>query len=121
MKEMIDKIKEAIKKNPAILYYMIGALVLFVVFLFGKKLKRLFFARPRRRRVHRTVMKIRSISRGNRARKQLPRSVGTKGYPAAGGGYIPFKYNKDGTVKKAWQVGGTLAAKSRMSRLRKRA
>lgn len=68
--------------------------------------------------------------------KPIPRSVGirrantqrasggssggsAKGYAAVGGGTIPFKYNKDGSVKKAWQVAGTLAAKQRMSRLRK--
>ena len=60
--------------------------------------------------------------------KPLPRSVGTKkagpgtsakGYAAAGGGFIPLKYNKDGSVKKASQVAGTLAAKQKMAKLRK--
>lgn len=56
------------------------------------------------------------VRRANRARSSTNSS---KGYAAAGGGTIPFKYNKDGSVKKAWQVSGTLAAKQRMQRLRR--
>lgn len=97
-----------------------------VVFLFGKQLKKLLFGTTRRRRRRRPLYKTASVTRRRTRRtaprKALPRSVGTRrgnGYPAAGGGTIPYKYNKDGTIKKAWQVGGTLAAKQRMSRLRR--
>lgn len=98
--------------------------MLIVVGLFAvlmpKTLKKLFATPRRRRRVIKNATRTRT-----RRRKSLPRSVGTrkasgKGYPAAGGGYIPYKYNKDGTIKKAWQVGGTVAAKSRMRNLRKK-
>ena len=117
MKDLFDKIMTWIKSN-VLMAALIG-LVVIVVF-FGSKVKRLLFGSSRRRRRRNPV--TRSVTR-TRSRRSLPRSVGTrangKGYPAAGGGYIPFKYNKDGTIKKAWQVGGTVAAKSRMSRLRK--
>ncbi len=97
----------------AILVAVVGILI-----FFPKQIRKLMRGKPKRRR--RTVAKTKTITRG----RTIPRSVGTKrsgskGYAAAGGGVIPFKYNKDGSTKKAWQVGGTVAAKSRMSRLRK--
>jgi hypothetical protein len=122
MTDFIKKITDWIKSN-LILAILLGAGILLV--FFSKQIMRLFVS-PRRRRRKVAPKQItrrspRRITRVNRIRKPLPRSVGTnrKGYPAAGGGTIPFKYNKDGTVKKAWQVGGTVAAKSRMKRLRK--
>jgi hypothetical protein len=119
MKETFDKVMAWIKAN-ALLSIVILLGIVFV--FFGRQAKRLLFGTRRIR--HRRPVALKSRTRSRRTmRKALPRSVGVrasgKGYPAAGGGYIPFKYNKDGTVKKAWQVGGTLAAKSRMSRLRK--
>jgi len=129
MKELFDKIFGFIKTN-----YIISALVVIVfVFLF---FPRLFKGLAGRKRIkHRPGWKFaksnpRAITKprkrrtgGTRSGKPIPRSVGTrsskKGYPKAGGGYIPFKKNKDGSIKKAWQVGGTVAAKSRMSKLRR--
>jgi hypothetical protein len=118
MKEFFDKVITWIKEN------MVLAILIFlaaVVVFFGKKVRRVLFGSPRRRVRHRR--RIIPIGRRVRRRGPLPRSVGVRGrgrgYPAAGGGTIPYKYNKDGTVKKAWQVGGTVAAKSRMSRLRR--
>ena len=108
----MNTIIDFIKRNLIV----VGITLLFIVLAFFPKL---FKARRvvRRRRVVKPVTRSRARSRS------LPRSVGSqkltgKGYPAAGGGYVPFKYNKDGSVKKAWQVGGTLAAKNRMKRLR---
>jgi len=114
MNDTINKITAWIKNN-VLIAVLVG---LGVVFIFaGKYIKKFLFGTTRRRK-RRTVTPARSPRR-----RSLPRSVGTrpsgKGYPAAGGGTIPFKYNKDGTIKKAWQVGGTVAAKNRMSRLRK--
>jgi hypothetical protein len=117
----MTKIFDWIKANMLL---AIGIAIVLVVFVFGKPLKRLLFGTHRVK--HRKSyyishpVKRRSITRT--ARKPIPRSVGThkgNGYPAAGGGTIPFKYNKDGSIKKAWQVSGTVAAKARMSRLRK--
>jgi len=112
----MDKIITFIKNN-----WILAVLIVVGLFavLMPKTVKKLF-ATPRRRRVIKTATRIRT-----RSTKRIPRSVGTrkasgKGYPAVGGGYIPYKYNKDGTIKKAWQVGGTVAAKSRMRNLRKK-
>lgn len=117
MNETFSKIVNWIKSNM-LLSIIVGLVVIIV--LFGRKLKSLFFRSQHKRR--RKNLKVKRGS-GTRMRKPIPRSVGIrasgKGYPAAGGGYIPFKRNKDGTIKKAWQVAGTLAAKSRMNRLRK--
>lgn len=112
MTETINKIITWIKSN-VLLAVLIGAAAGFV--LFPKQIKRVLAParRKRRRRITRNPAQKKSSHR------TIPRSVGTKGYAAAGGGYIPFKYNKDGTIKKAWQVAGTLAAKQRMARLRK--
>ena len=86
---------------------------------FPKQLRRMFGGSVRRRR--RKPVRRAAVSRTRKTVRRSPiRSVGGKGYPAAGGGYIPFAYNKDGSVKKAWQVAGTVAAKSRMSKLRRR-
>ena len=103
---------------------MVLAIVLAIVALlafFPRQLKRMFRLSPVRRRRRRVSSKYAGDRvRGVKRVKRSPiRSVGGKGYAAAGGGYIPFKYNKNGTVKKAWQVGGTVAAKSRMARLRR--
>jgi len=122
MSDILTKIVNWIKSN-----YIVAGVIALVVFVLvsGKSVGRMFSGpRRRRRRVLRpATTRRRTVTRRRTRtnRKPLPRSVGTrrKGYPAAGGGTIPFKYNKDGTVKKAWQVGGTVAAKSRMSRLRK--
>lgn len=116
MKDFLNKIITWVKAN-ILLSVLLVMVALF--FLGGRKLKRMVFGvrRRRKRRISNTG--------GTRSGRTLPRSVNTrgrgKGYPAVGGGTIPFKYNKDGTVKKAWQVAGTVAAKNRMSRLRKRA
>lgn len=101
--------------------------VVAVSVLFPRQFKKILgLSKPRRRRRPRRVATVTRRRTTTRSRKPLPRSVGMskarvsgKGYAAAGGGYIPLKYNKDGSTKKAWQVGGTLAAKQRMSRLRK--
>ena len=86
--------------------------------LFPKMFRGVFSPqRKRRRRATRKPI-IRKVS-SSKPRSRVSRTGGA-GYAAAGGGTIPYKYNKDGTVKKAWQVGGTLAAKQRMSRLRKK-
>lgn len=114
--DFINKVIAWIKANMVISIII----VLGVLFLFGKQLKRMLFGFPRRKkRKLTTSIKTGTARIQTRNKKPLPRSVGTKGYPAPGGGYIPFRYNKDGTVKKAWQVSGTVAAKSRMSRLRR--
>jgi len=123
MKETIDKIIAFIKANFII--SIIAGIMLILIF-FGKQVSKIF-APPRRRRRRKAVTVTRTRTRRRTNRRPLPRSAGRKrpatksgkGYPAAGGGYIPFKYNKDGTSKKAWQVGGTLAAKQRMARLRR--
>lgn len=119
----MTKIFDWIKANMLL---AIGIAIVLVVFVFGKPLKRIFFGthRVKHRKSYYITHPVKHRSITRQMRKPLPRSVGThkasgKGYPAAGGGYIPFKYNKDGSVKKAWQVGGTVAAKARMSRLRK--
>jgi hypothetical protein len=124
MKALMDKVVAWFKANKTV-----GIIIILVVIFvfFGRQVKKLFGTRRIRHRRYKaiktTVRRIRRAAIPRKMRKSLPRSVGVrssgKGYPAAGGGYIPFKYNKDGTVKKAWQVGGTLAAKHRMSRLRK--
>ena len=129
MREFFNGILSFIKTN-----YIISALVGIVfIFLF---FPRLFKGLTGKRRVkHRPGWKFaksnpRAVKKprrrragGTRSGKPMPRSVGTrsskKGYPKVGGGYIPFKKNKDGSIKKAWQVGGTVAAKSRMSKLRR--
>ena len=115
MKDLFTKIIALARHN-----WIITALVGFFLFVtvFRKQAARLFRTAPRRRR-RRTA--TRPVRRSPVRRSPVRRSPATsrRGYPAAGGGTIPFKYNKDGTVKKAWQVGGTLAAKQRMSRLRK--
>jgi hypothetical protein len=106
---MMTAIIEFIKK------YMLWLILAVAVLFFGKLFRR---RAPRRRR--RVVSK--PAARRTSTRRTMPRSVGTsrgKGYPAAGGGTIPFKYNKDGTIKKAQFVAGTLAAKRRMATLRK--
>jgi len=113
---MFDQLWNWLKQNIVIGVLIIVALLLV---LFPRAVRRMFAA-PRKRR------------RRTRSGKPLPRSVGRrrslisragrrtgKGYPAVGGGTIPYKYNKDGTVKKAWQVKGTVAAKQRMARLRR--
>jgi hypothetical protein len=103
----MTKIFDWIKANMML---AIGIAVVLVVFIFGKTLKKLLF------KTHRVKHRRRTM------RKHIPRSVGMhrgNGYPKVGGGTIPFVKNKDGSTKKAWQVAGTVAAKSRMSRLRK--
>jgi hypothetical protein len=109
----------------------IGIGLLLVVLLFSRQLKKMFLGthrvkhRPGYSLTHSRSGKLLTGSdrpRSKRSHGPLPRSVGThkgNGYPAAAGGTIPFKYNKDGTIKKAWQVAGTVAAKQRMHRLRK--
>jgi hypothetical protein len=107
---------------------IIGGLIAAVIFF--KPLRKMVFGSPTRRR--RRPVKVKTVIRGNRVRsvkrggtksgKPIPRSAGRsngRGYPKAGGGYIPFKRNKDGSIKKAWQVAGTVAAKQRMARLRR--
>ena len=101
-----------------------GVAILALLFMFFPKVFR--FGRSTRRRRRRRPVAVRRVRRTarTRSRKPLPRSVGTnrritgKGYAAVGGGTIPLQYNKNGTVKKAWQVKGTMAARSRMRRLR---
>ena len=107
-------------------YWVLSILAVVLIFggLFGKPLRRMFApARRKRRRSVKPVARRRTRTRINR--RPLPRSVGTRrakgrGYPKAGGGYIPYKKNKDGSIKKAAFVAGTLAAKRRMASLRKR-
>jgi len=133
---MIENLIAIIKKN-----WIIAAIVgiILALILFPRQVKRMFnptrrkrrrlsypaavSRRSQRRRIRRRLP--RSVGMLPRSGRRLPRSVGTKrvsskGYPAAAGGYIPFKYNKDGSVKKAWQVGGTVAARNRMRGLRRK-
>ena len=118
---MIDKIINWIRTN--VMLFVILAIA--AVFIFFPRMFRGLLGGPRRRRRHRIVKQTvhrRRTTRSNR--KPLPRSVGMhkvsgRGYPKAGGGYIPFKRNKDGSIKKAQFVAGTLAAKRRMASLRK--
>jgi hypothetical protein len=120
---MIATILALIKKNW-IIALVVFAVIVFMIF--PRQFKRLFSS-PRRHHRKRVTVKqsITRIRSKTKSGKPIPRSAGrrpggsNKGYPAAGGGYIPFKYNKDGSVKKAWQVGGTIAAKNRMSKLRR--
>ena len=120
MKDLFTKIIALARHN-----WIITALVGFFLFVtvFRKQAARLFRTAPRRRRRRTATRPVRRspVRRSPARRSPVRRSPvpSRRGYPAAGGGIIPFKYNKDGTVKKAWQVGGTLAAKQRMSRLRK--
>ena len=110
----MDKIKAlfAQYKVPVI----IGAIVLF---LFGTRAGKKIWKPTRRRRVRRRpVMKVKTRT-GNRRTVTRTKNTG-RGYPAAGGGYVPFKYNKDGSIKKAQFVAGTLAAKRRMATLRRK-
>jgi hypothetical protein len=111
-------------KNNILLSLGIG-LVLIIVF-FGTGVKKLFGGRLRirhRRKVYATPRR-RTRRTSKTMRRSLPRSVGTqrasgKGYPKVGGGYIPFKRNKNGSIKKAQFVSGTVAAKRRMAALRR--
>lgn len=122
---MNDFFTKAIAWIKANLLLSIGLLLVIVFLLFGRQVKRLLFGtrRVKHRKPKAIVRRIRS-RRARTMRKPLPRSVGMhkvsgRGYPKAGGGYVPFKKNKDGSIKKAWQVAGTVAAKSRMSKLRR--
>jgi hypothetical protein len=110
----MDKIMAWIKANK-----VITAVIALVALVAIPKTRKLIFGAPKRRR--RRPVKIKSVSRGGKT-KTVTRNIAMpsgKGYAAAGGGIIPFKYNKDGSVKKAWQVGGTVAARQRMARLRR--
>jgi hypothetical protein len=121
---MIEKIKTWITGNPVM---AIGAAIVALFLLMPKMRRKLFKSAPRRRR----RAKIKTVIRGNRMRTASRRPAkrpaaarsaapaGRKGYAAAGGGTIPFKYNKNGTIKSAQFVAGTLAAKRRMASLRK--
>ena len=117
----MEKIITWVKANMLL---AVGLLFAVVILFFGKGVKKILFGTRRvkhRRKLILTGPGTRTRTRSRTMRRALPRSVGTgtKGYPAAGGGYIPFKYNKDGTIKKARLVAGTVAAKSSMSRIRK--
>jgi hypothetical protein len=109
-------------KNNILISVGIGLVI--VILFFGTGLKKIF--RPRRVYHRRSSVSRIGVarSRNKTMRRSLPRSVGTlkasgRGYPKVGGGYIPFKRNKNGTVKKAQFVGGTVAARNRMARLRR--
>jgi hypothetical protein len=126
MNELFTKITTWIKANILLSVVIFVALVSII---FPKQLRKVFSG-GRKRVKHRpgwseTHDRKGRLLKPTKSGRQIPRSAGKrksstgKGYPAAGGGYIPFKYNKDGTVKKAWQVGGTVAAKNRMARLRR--
>ena len=120
---MLENLIAIVKKNWIISVIVVIALT---AIIFPRQVKRMF--NPTRQKRRRRIVPGRTTRRTatrTRSRKPLPRSVGTKrvsskGYPAAAGGYIPYKYNKDGSVKKAWQVGGTVAAKNRMRGLRRK-
>jgi hypothetical protein len=113
----MDKIVTWIKNN-IVLSIGVGLVLLIIVMTGG--LKKIFSTRKRvHHRPEYYANKRAKAAKGKKMHGSLPRSVGGKGYPAAGGGYIPFVHNKDGSIKKAQFVGGTLAAKRRMSALRK--
>jgi hypothetical protein len=122
---MIDKIINWIKNN--VMLFIIIAVA--AVFLFFPRMFRGILGTSHKRRHHKNyILKRHYSAPGKRRvrtnRKPIPRSVGLhkisgRGYPKAGGGYIPFKHNKDGSIKKAQFVAGTLAAKRRMASLRK--
>ena len=121
---MLENLIAIVKKNWIISVIVVIALT---AIIFPRQVKRMFNPTRRKRR-RRVLISGRTRPRaGARRGRFIPRSVGTrkvrtsgKGYPAAAGGYIPFKYNKDGSVKKAWQVGGTVAARNRMRGLRRK-
>jgi hypothetical protein len=120
MNNIFQKAMTWIKAN--MLISIIIGIVILITF-FGRTLKKLFFGVRRVKHRRPKLITIRRRSASRTMKRSLPRSVGIhkasgKGYPKAGGGYIPFKRNKNGTIKKAWQVGGTVAAKSRMRKLR---
>jgi hypothetical protein len=118
----MEKIMEFIKNNKIVAVIAVVALVLFT------PLKKMLFGSGARRRRRRPTI-VKTVIRGNRARvtrRNVARKTAApvarssaKGYAAPGGGTIPFKYNKNGTIKKAQFVAGTLAAKRRMASLRK--
>jgi len=126
MKEIFDKIIGFVKTN-----WIISALVVlvFVFLIFPKQVKRIFGGRPhadswytkaaREKRVLKKAGKTKSKTKSGKA---LPRSAGKgsgKGYPKVGGGFVPFVKNKDGSIKKAAFVSGTIAARNRMKKIRK--
>lgn len=114
MEQIINYIKE-----NWILSAVVGLFA--ALLIFPKTMRKMFGGktRRRRRRTARRTTARRTTARRTTARRTTARVTG-KGYAAAGGGYIPLKFNKNGTPKKAWQVAGTVAAKQRMSRLRKK-
>ncbi len=109
MKDFISKIME----NKIVAGVLAGLILLFVTS--KKARRRVFGSKPKRRR----RKKAAKVTRRAAPRKTARRNVKAKGYAAAGGGTIPLQFNKDGSVKKAWQVRGTVAARQRMQRLRK--
>jgi hypothetical protein len=115
----MEKLITWVKAN---LLLVIAGLVVVAV-LFIKPVKRFVFGAPRRKVVRRVSVSTRSAIVRRPATKSnnkpLPRSVNTKGYPKYGGGFIPFVRNKDGSIKKAKFVSGTLAAHNYMKNLRK--
>jgi len=115
---MFDQLWNWLKQNIVIGVLILVALLLV---LFPRAVRRMFAApRKRRRRTRSGKPLPRSVGTRRRRRTTAPRARTTgSGYAAAGGGTIALKYNKDGTVKKAWQVKGTVAAKQRMARLRR--
>lgn len=115
----MTKIFDWIKAN---ILLAIGGLIL-ILFLFVPSFRHIILPR---RRVHHRRHIIRTVRHriGRRSRAPLPRSVGMhkisgRGYPKYGGGHIPFKHNKDGSIKKAKFVAGTVAAHNYMRSLRR--
>ncbi len=122
MKEQIDKLILWFKANKAVGIVLILAVIMI---FFGRQVKSLLFVKRRIR--HRRTKMIQfspGVRHGSRKmREPLPRSVGMHktrgGYPKYGGGIVPFKRNKDGSIKKAKFVAGTVAAHNYMRSLRK--
>ncbi|MEA2065633.1 MAG: hypothetical protein U9O65_00800 [Thermotogota bacterium] len=102
-----------LKARPGLSIF--GAALLFLI-LFKDKLKPKRKYRKRKPVKRKGSTRVTGVTRTTRSTRST--SSG-RGYAAVGGGTIPYRYNKDGTIKKAQFVAGTVAARNRMSKLRK--
>lgn len=124
MSILFAEISAWLKAKPGNWIIAVAVVLGVILIFFGRQVRKLF---GHRRIKHRRYVPLRSSRirhRSERMRKPLPRSVGMhkasgRGYPKVGGGHIPFKRNKNGTIKNAKFVGGTVAAKNYMAKLRR--
>lgn len=123
MTDLFTKIIAWLKANMIFAIIIgIGIIILF----FPKLLKGLFGRSPRKHKGQGTHTRAYFKSHPEKtiktkSGKSAIRSVGThkEGYPAVGGGYVPFRYTKQGKKKDARFVPGTIAAHRHMASLRK--